>query len=199
MPNFDGEYEIRIFYTTVSGGVSLEHRHTFDVQPVEPIAVGAAFADIYASRRDGSSDNALSILIDEYIDLIKPLYKSDTNFVRAELWQYGGSSLDASYKASYPLGVAGDSANSTVPAQQVTVTFRTLGGYILRLQLMESVVGGDTKDPYPFVNVAVKALADYVISDQNFVKARDNTFPIVALNASYGANEKLWRKRFRPS
>lgn len=199
MPNFDGQYELRIFYVTYNGSIPLSHRHTFDVIPTSAVSAGDDFASIYVHCKDGSVDNPLTSKVDTYIELLKDFYHSTATFQRAELWELTPPPVNGTFLSAYDIGEVGDSATPSVPAQQLTMTFRTQGGYILRQQFMEPSIGGEIKDPYPFANVAAKALADFILSDAGFVVARDNTFPILALNASYGQNEKLWRKRFRSS
>jgi hypothetical protein len=197
MANYDGEYELRIYYVTYVNGVPLEHRHTHDVQPINPPAVGSDFTEIPLVSKSGGADPLLSEHTDAIVEFMKDMYHSTTTIVRAELWAYAGASLNAGFIAVYPIGEVGDAVATTVAAQQLTVTFRSQAGYTLRMQFMEPAIGGDIKDPYPFANLAATALADYVVGQLSPVKARDNTFAVVALNACYGANEKLWRKRFR--
>jgi hypothetical protein len=197
MANLDGTYEVRIFYTTVIAGQTLTHRHTFDVVPQNDPIPGVLPAAVILRSKDGTFTYSLADWLTLYVEEIRPLYNTTSNFVNYELWQYDATGKNALYITGGPIALAGLSAGSTVAAQQLTVTYRTQAGYILRQQLMEPVLAGDAKDPAPFVSAAVASLALLTLDEATPVVARDNTYAIVALNASLGANEKLWRKRFR--
>jgi hypothetical protein len=79
------------------------------------------------------------------------------------------------------------------------LSFRSAGGGIIKIQLMEAQNSGSAQ--VPLVPNATGAyhqrIAAYVLSGDSVVIARDNGFAIAAFRQSLGENEKLWRNSFR--
>lgn len=197
MPVYDGEWEVRLKYTTVVSGATQSHVHTFDVLLEEPATLGQDPSTILLFTHSAGTNN-LESAINAYVDFVRAFYQTTATFVVAELWQYDAEpSLAANYITSVPLGLAGLHANPTVPAGQATITIRTEGGRMARLQFMESVVGTDIRDPYPFAVTEINDLAEWAVSSVSVIYGRDGTQLKVPNNACYGTNERLWRKRFR--
>lgn len=92
----------------------------------------------------------------------------------------------------------GSGVAANVPASQATFTWRSGGGHIMKMVLLEANLGGNGRGPLPSTgNVFINSLNGFVLSGLNFVSARDRSFPVAALNASFGQNEKIFERRFR--
>lgn len=198
MPNYDGLYELRIFYdTTPTGENPMAHAMTVDVNLFGVPTIGTPFGSIDTRLRDNTLSD-LQTDTDALMVLIVPFFHSSTNFLRAELWMYGAEpSSDAVFVSAYPLSLIGTSATATVAASQRTITFRTEGGGIMRVQFMEGVILDNVKDPYPFSRAEADALADYLLGNTTPFVGRDNTYPISGNYDSRTQNEKLYKKRYR--
>lgn len=197
MPNFDGQYEVRIIYTTTpSGFPEMQHTLTFDVEPTAPPEVGELFPAINVATRS-SAPLPLSDVIDDFVAGMIGIYPSTANIVRAELWYIPEGTFAGTFVSVYDITEVGTAVAGSQIAQQTTLTFRSIGGGSGRLQFMECSVSGNNKEAYPYANAAIRAIADYVTNAANPILARDNTFFFANINCSHGQNERLWRKRYR--
>jgi len=199
MPNFDGLWELRIFYTTTPTGFTpLEHRHTIDVavQPDDGVSPGDPFSAFYVDARSGATFS-LGDWTDDYVTGLKPFFHTSVDFSRAELWKIPEGTFDATFWSTYDLSTNGTSATASAPANQVTMTFRSATGGGARIQLMETSLNGDSKVSFPSSNTPANTLSSFAIDPDSPIKARDNGYLIGRINLAIGENEKLWRKRFR--
>ena len=193
MANFPGPGEIRLFYTVDT----IQHVQRINCVPDDDYDVGEDSANILLVNRD-TTTTPFETAVDEWIALLQPFYNmTDAAFVRAEFWTYPPLSTDGVFRSVYDIGEVGTVANETVPAAQYTITFRTAGGGGMRVVLLESILGTNLRTPVATIGGDVLALAVYVTALDSWVYARDNTYPVVALNGSGGQNEALWRRRYR--
>lgn len=197
MPNYDGEYELRIFYTSQPAGFqTIEHRHTIDVNINTPPTPGTEFDQIFVTRRNETGDS-LEIITDEYVALLLPLMAVTQTIARAELWYIPEGTTNGQYISSYSIAADGTAGGDENPAYQATMTFRSLGGSTMRIQLMELPFSSQLREPYPTGNSAINNLMSYVAGEMSGFLARDNTPPFAPMNFSGGQNEALWRRRYR--
>jgi hypothetical protein len=196
--NFPGPYELRLNYTTVHTGVTLEHTQRLNVDlTADPTPVDA-FNNINAKTRGGIVTPDLAAAVEAWLALIAPRFHTSSAFGIVELWKYVPLTFDAQFISSYnPTVVAGTDTNPTVATQQETLTFRTLEGGILRIQLMESVANTNQREPYPTGDVDIDPIFVFVFGTSNWILGRDTSYPFSAINHLGGQNEKLFRARFR--
>ena len=197
MPNFPGEHEVRIFYETPIGGLTLEHRHTFDVLSDDGYPPGTDMTDIDITLRNGTTA-ILAEYITSYVFSFLPLLDTPTTVNRAELWRYPPDGYDATFISAMTIGEAGTSTGSLIPNHYSMATFRTAGGSVLKLVLLEDVIIGDDQDNYPVDLGLVDDWFDFVMAIDSGIVGQDNTFPIAPLRLSKGQNEAVWRRRNRP-
>lgn len=197
MPNFDGVWELRIFYTsTLSTAPVLDHVLRLDVNVTGEGAVGDPIENFDATRRNSATAN-MDVIIDELMDLIKPCFSADTEFGRAELWKIPEATYNATFYSVYELGFAGTNAGANNLSQQTTFTFRSAGGGTGRVQLMESAFSGSLRQSPPFAAAVANSLSNYIIGSTSAFLARDNTPFIARIHQCDGQNEIIWRKRNR--
>lgn len=198
MPNFDGEYELRIFYTTTVSAVALEHRMTMDLAVTGTPIPGTDFGDIVIARKDSGSYALDTWLTTIFFPELQPLYHTTTDFIRAELWYAEESTFDFTFIAVMSLGLNGTSSTAVVPAQQATMTYRSAQGGIGRIQLMEPSLAGDNIVSFPTPTGLVNDFMEIIVGDDTPILARDNSVPVAANRYGLGQNEKLVTKRYRP-
>lgn len=94
--------------------------------------------------------------------------------------------------------INGGAATAPVLASQLTLTWYSALGNLAKVVFLEHsysrndrVSIGATGEP------TINDFIDYVASDDNIIMARDRSFPVVGLNASFGQNEKVFNRRFR--
>lgn len=201
--NYDGRCEVRIFYSVGESPLAiLNHRHTIDVavEDIGEVEPGQTFEGVATDWHDGSSGHTLADDVDAYVALLVNVMNDDAATInRAELWRYGAEpSVDATFIAAYEIALPGEIAAAWFVAGQYTHTFRTAGGGIMRLQIMET----PTSDTFsqiepPYVAGFNADVASYLTSNAHPWVGRDNTKPIASIRVSYSQNEKLFRKRFR--
>lgn len=197
MPNYDGLYELRLYYTSQPAGFQeITHRHTVDVNVFGTPDPGVVFEDIIVKRASGAEVD-LQVVTDEYVALLRPLFSTTQTITLAELWHIPEGTTNAQFIAAYSIAEAGTSGNDENPAYQGTLTFRSTGGGTMRLQYMEIPLASQLREPYPTGNAIVNNIFAYVVSSNSPFLARDNTRPFAAMNFSGGQNEALWRKRYR--
>lgn len=196
MPNFDGQYEVRLIYTTIPTGFpAMEHKMTFDVLPVTPPTAGADWDDIALQIRGGGDVDLVSAT-SALFALIAEFFPVTTSFARWELWYIPEGTTTATFISAKDIGDVGQNASPSRPAGQVTFTFRTIGGGTARLQMMESSVDGEDALSPPYLDIAGD-LADYVVGLGTPIIGRDNTFVFANIHQNNGQNEKLRNKRYR--
>jgi hypothetical protein len=201
--NYPGPYEVRIFYTTTSSSVALQHIQHLSLALDTPLPeVGETFDNIIPIFRvpGGANLNLEDVVLDWATDFKAMLSSGGGNTLdRAELWKYEPESFDASFVSSYTLAIAGTSGSAIQAASQSIVTMRTQEGGIFKLSFMETVVAPAVTDSGTISNASLEALVAAIEGGQLFPwLARDTSYPISRIAHYPGQNEKLWKKRNRP-
>lgn len=198
MPNYDGVYELRLFYsTTPSGEEEMSHRLTFDVKPDAAPSPGADIAAIECETKGGSLELLGTWFLDDFLPLLLACYPATANFFLLEMWNIPEGTFDGTFIGSLELTEVGTNGTGSQIAQQTTFTFRSIAGGVARLQLMESSFSGNLKQTPPFATTTANNLTQFLNGNSSIMIARDNSFLNARLRQSDGQNEKLWRKRFR--
>lgn len=132
--------------------------------------------------------------VDALLTVIRPMYNTAVDFTLAEFWQQPNPTDDPLFIAAYSPGVSGSSATATVVASQSVFTFRTFGGGIKRLYLMETVNGLNQFISAPFSAGTVKTVSDAIVASNNWIVGKDNTYPFVPLRFLTKTNDALLDK-----
>ena len=194
--NYPGPFEVRIAYTTVASGVTDAHivRVSMDLFTVgDP---GDPFSAFEALCRNGSV-KALDDWVDDFVDVLQPIFRTDSIFGSAELWEYTPGTFDASFLSTYLIAAAGTSASATVDDGQAIITFRTATGGSARLDLRETIYGAGQKLGIGAAPALVIAVSNFFIALVSPVKGRDGGFVFTGLNWLPGTNERAFKERFR--
>jgi hypothetical protein len=191
--NFPGPYQLRVFYTSASRVHVQQLNLVLSADP----AVGTPFSGINLLQRD-TNTAVLSTAVDAWVVLVKALFASASATVdRAELWKYVAGTFDASYVSAYSIAVAGTSGSGVSNASEPIITFRTFAGGTMRLHWLDTVLQSAGIDSPPFADASLEAIRTFVESDDNWIYARDNSYPASAIAAYKGINERLFKKLFR--
>ncbi len=171
----------KLFYT------SNDHPHvmTCGISPQNPTA------SIWNTA--GGSTNAFDAALDAFVALLLPWFNTSDVFSGAEVYTQADCSAAPVFRFAYDLGgpLAGTSATADKPWSQAALTFRAGAGGKFRLQLMEQIVAVDEKLALPTASVFIQNLSNYIISTDNVLFARNNTFPVFPLNLTTKTNDKL--------
>lgn len=193
--NFPGPYAVEMVYTV--GG--LTHRMLLNCDVSGSPAPGTDVSLISVLDADGTLIN-LDDAVTSFVALLAPLYDGASDFVEYILWEYTPGTFDRDYISGNSLGTAGSNVGSYAPAKYRKFSFRTAGGGIAYVTLLESIVDGNTQQSYPYTSPASNAIADFVTgtgTNSGWILGRDNTYPVSSLRLSDGQNEAVFRKRFR--
>ena len=198
--NYDGLHELRIFYSTTIGTRIIPHRFSIDFK--QDLLSGGSPGDPFSLVTVETHGGAPSTLEDEMtalLTVLRPNWRPTTEFTHAEFWQYFPEpSTDAVFMGAETLGLAGTAgAGADTAAQQDLFTFRTAGGGVMKVQLMETISVSKLRQTPPFSPSPFEAIRTYFIALNHPWVGRDNTRPLAAIACSSGENEKLARKRFR--
>lgn len=192
MANFPGPWAVEIHYTV--GG--LNHSMLFSCSTPSLINVGddPNTIDLY---QKGGGTASLTTSVNVLVTLFQPLFDTTSDFVSFDFWKYAPSSYDRVWYSGGLIGLSGTNAGTYAPAKYRKFSFRTVGGGVAYITLLESIVDGNLQESYPFVSPASNAIADYAVSATSWLSARDNSYFAVPLRLSDGQNEVLFRKRYR--
>lgn len=173
--------------------ISNGHIH-YQVLPVQPDGPEAGVEPSFLLR-NGVDNVLMSTAVDAYIALIDNFFPASTNFVLAEYWNIANVGDDPVFFYAYLIGAVGVNASPSVENEQIVITLRSNVGGILKLYYMEGSFSVNLVDDYPFSNVAVGALADYLVDPSTgWVCARDGGFPISPLRMTTKTNDVLRKK-----
>lgn len=191
--NFPGPYEIRLYYTINS----LQHTARYNCDLVAPPTPGTPFSDHDVKEKGGGSED-LQVAVDAWVALFRPCFAAAGGSVDyAELWQYTPGTFDASFVTVYTIGLAMTGAGAYNPAGETIMTFRTLEGGIMKLYFEETNVAFAVRDAPPFAPAAFEAIRNFVTSNDNWMLARDTSYPFAAIALFHGQNEATFKLRFR--
>lgn len=174
----------RLFYN--SNGH--DHVLTAGIDPGNPTA------SIWNTR--GGSTNAFDAALDDFVALLRPWFNASDSFSGAEVYTQADCDSAPVFQFAYDLGgpLAGTSGVADVPWSQASLTFKAAAGGKFRLQLMEQRVAVDENENLPTGSAFVDNLVDWIMSGDNVLFARNNTFPVLPLHLVTKTNDKLREK-----
>lgn len=198
--NYPGPYELRLYYSAAVGTQVLQHVARYNIRINGITSPGDEFGDLQVIRRSGpdlTASGTLAAVTTDWVTLIKPKFPTTVNFDFAELWLYAPDSFEADFVSTFPLDVPGTAGGSLQPAGQEIWTFRTIEGGLMKLSFMETnVVPGASRSAGTAVG-GDAAIRDFVIGANNWILARDTSYPFSAIKIHPGQNEAVFKKRYR--
>jgi len=133
--------------------------------------------------------------VDDLADLFKILFSASSSIDYAELFTYEATDAPAEFLAAHTIDTAGTSGGAAVPYVQTVMPFKSLGGTSIRLTLLESIISANVHVPYSSLPGGLDTIADFILSDDDWIITRGGDFPLVSLGATSKVNDKL-RKRY---
>lgn len=133
--------------------------------------------------------------VDDFAALLADLLSASSSVDYAELFTYEATGSPAEFLAAHTIDLAGTAAGAAVAYVQTLFPFKAIGGNSLRLTLLESTEGADRHEPYSAMFAEEKAIADFILSDDDWLLTRGGTYPSVSLGVTTKVNDKL-RKRY---
>jgi len=187
MANSLSEGFIRQTYIGLSGVHHAVFPINFDGTPVA--GVEPSF-----TQKDGgtiAAEAGYAALLSVYLDM----FDGDTLFGLVEVYAVDADTEERTFIYGWDANTLGTNANPSRALSMDTLTFKTIGGGVLRVTAMEGIYNANTKLRPPFVDgEPVDALADYVISDDSILIGRDNTYAFAPISLTVKTSDAL-RKR----
>lgn len=136
--------------------------------------------------------------VQAYIDEVVGFYDSGVSFIGYTLWKYTALSEVRTFITSDTLGDVGLSGGPSRLAGQTTLSFRTQEGGIFKLVYLETIFTDDNQISLGgWGNANAIAIVAMVTATNTWFLAKDTSYPISALRASFGENERVFKKRYR--
>lgn len=192
--NLPGPYEVEY---TMTGWTAPAREHVFRVSCAvlgSPVAGTAATAiDV---QKMGGGTAKLNIVANQLWEFLRLFYPVAVTCTGYQLWKYVPGTLAKDFiSAATPTNVAGSAGGTITPAAQLTQTYRSANGGILKLVILESLLPGDARITLvpSAAGTASQKLAAYIMSADNIALARDDSYPVAPLRDARGQNERIWR------
>jgi hypothetical protein len=195
--NLPGPYEIEF---TLTGWTTPTREHVFRVSVA---ALGSpAFGTLPTAidiQKMGGSTAKLNVVANQMWEFLRLFWNTTITCTGYQLWKYVPGTLGKDFVSTG--AVTNPAASGAVGeiAGQLTQTYRSANGGIMKLVLLETNQTGNAKVTLvPNVaGTASQRLAAYIMSADNVVLARDDAYPVNSLRDSRGQNERIWRLIFR--
>lgn len=175
---------IRIAYNSNS------HDHHMTI-PVLPDSVAPNFN----LQKKGGGTVSQATAINALIALMLPAFTAADSFTSWEAFTQANCASAPVFQNGGSITAVGSSGGSTKEWVQTLLTFRSAAGGRGKLLWLEGVSANDTHAPLvPGGGTTLDAIADYVVSANSWLVARDNTFLNVMLNYTTKTNDTLRKK-----
>lgn len=177
----------------------LTHDLEFNCDTLGEAIPGMAAVDVDMAARSLGAAVSLQTAADEFWAAFRPLLPTTAQCSTYTLWRAGVNNTVRTFISGGVFTTPnGSAAGAYVPAQQLTMTFRSATGRIGRLICLETTQTGSAVYPLnPDGSSTFDVVAAYVVGENSIVCARDGSFFVQALNGSLGQNEKVFEKRYR--
>lgn len=144
------------------------------------------------NKRGGGTINWTAAIL-AYASLFKFLLSEDSTIASADFWSQPTPDDDPVWINSTALNIPGAGAGSVQPAAVTTMTFRTIGGHLLKLLVCDpqNELLVNLRIPAPYPASVLKDFTDYIVDTGSWVVGRDGTYPAVSIAATTKYNDAL--------
>ncbi len=176
----------------------LQHEITVNCDAVGTPVTGDLPTTVFLETKDGVGAT-LDDCANAFWGIIRNFYHTTTAASAYTLWKCNPDNSERLFISGGPLAtINGASSLTNVESHQSIFTWRSGNGNYLKVELLEDTLTSNDRLPmYSTGFGSVDDLSDFVLSPASFIMARDRSFPVVAMNASFGQDEKTWRRRHR--
>lgn len=195
--NLPGPYEIEY---TIAGytGPARTHRHRLNVAAVGTPAIGTPPASINIQKAGGGT-GTLTAVANQYWEFLRLIFPNTISCSGYTLWRYVSGTYAKTFISSGTVTNALGSGAGVAVAYQMTLSFRSANGGIMKLVYLESNQSGEARSTLVSnaAGTPPQKIAAYILSADNVALARDDAYPLNPLFDSRGQNERVWRDVFR--
>ncbi len=191
--NFPGPYAVEYKYV-VDG---FTHKQLLNCRIDGDPAPGTPVSLINVLKADDTLVN-VDLAINAWTDLVRELFQNTVDFGEYIIWKYTPLTTERQFISAGDLNKSGAGSANYTPAKQDTLTFRTAEGGILKFIFLEASGTGDDIVPLSSLSGgSVADIRDYVLGTDNWILARDTSYPIAGISWAETQNERVYKKRFR--
>lgn len=140
--------------------------------------------------KKGSSTGAFSSVMDEFITTISPLWGSSTHFGLVEAHAVDADTGEDTFIWGYNQGTVGTGSGANTELAQQVLSFKSIGGTIYKLYLMEALTNENTKVFPPYGGVP-EDVSDYLVGASSPVYARRNFYLFAPISMTTKTNDAL--------
>lgn len=198
MANLIGPYQIEFELSGWNTPIRV-HMHRVNVIAVGSPPLGTLPTAIDIQKQGGATAK-LNVVANQYWEFVRLLYPAAITCVGYTFWRIvtgtSGKDFVTSGNVTNP---AGTNAGGVQLAQQLTFSYRSANGGIMKQVFLEPSISGDVRQILTpnVAGTAQQRMAAYILSADNIALAADDGFIISALRESRGQNERIWRLLFR--
>lgn len=189
---YPSPYTLKWSYTVSN----VTHRQQLCVNVTNSPVVGSTFLDAVVTQKNGATVS-LDAFCDNFFGVYKALFNTTVVIGDLELWKNYPNSYDMSFVSAGEDTYTGTNGSTFALSYYGMYTFRSENGNVFKLLALELSKQAENQQAYSALTAPEKAVVDFVKGSQNAFLARDNGFPVSFIRASFGQNEKVWRKRNR--
>jgi len=187
MANSLSEGFARITYTGLSG---IHHQMlpvNFSGTPV------AGTEPTFTTKSAGTV--AAEAAIGDWLDVYRAAFNTATLFGLVEIYAVNPTTEERTFIYGFDASRAGASADPSIRYSMGTMTFKTIGGGLLKIVTMEAVLGVNTKIYPPFVAAGIlDNIQAFVVDNDSFIIGRDDDYAFSPLSWTSKTSDAL-RKR----
>jgi len=133
--------------------------------------------------------------IGNFVEVLRPFFNADTHFGLCEIHKVNATTGEDTFIYAFDVGLVGSASGENVPTAQAVITFKTTGGGLYRLYMMEGNQGVNVKLYPPFSAGLLDDLSDFVVGAGSIVYGRDNTYPFTPIAFITKINDKLRKQQ----
>lgn len=197
-----GPYVIDFEYQVTISTQVLTHHITANCVAVGSPVPGTPSTTVLMQTRSGSTI-ALSTAVQNFWTVARQAFNTGTtslvgvtlNRVEPE------TEIETFISAAVATPATGSSVASAQAGHQTVLTLRSGNGGYLKVNFLEDVES--RRDSIALVSNAAglwyQRVAAYLLSSEGWFSARDRSWPVATMKASFSNNEALEKRRFRPN
>ncbi|HET8671978.1 MAG TPA: hypothetical protein VFM05_15585 [Candidatus Saccharimonadales bacterium] len=191
--NYPGPFELRLKYTTNEDVKINEHELRLSFQVSGGVLPGAAFNTIFPTQKDGGTLVNLANHLNSLMAVVDDHFNNTTDFTAAEVWEYAPGTFDSVFRTAQSVALPGTSGTGTAAFSQSIMTFRTIGGGIMKVDLRGTIHLPGARQSFPNAGI-IQALANYIVGNTSIWWGRDNSYALAPLRWLPGSNEHAFKE-----
>lgn len=192
--NFPGPYEVEIFYT-VDG---LQHIQRLNFDATTELFPGDD-ADVETMvTRGGVVTPSIGVAVEAWTTLAGARFDQNSgDWDSFNVWKYTPGTFDRIFITSEQITSIFSGGTVSRESQQDIYSFRTQEGGVMRVMLMETRSISVDCVNYGDAGSQEQDIVDFIVSEENWMLARDTSYPIAFVRVCGGQNEKTFKQRHR--